>query len=106
MSHSARRAPRPPAGGERVYVDEFGRPWHAAHERGAAGGVSFPGVGEPRRAERAAAAAARDRGGVRGAVPGAAPGAERVARLVGLADVSDDALRAESVAPPHARRLT
>ena len=119
MPDSAPRASaRPPAGEERVFVDDLGRLWSAALARRSESAVLFSCISEARTAVRAIAAdhalhefAADPQGATAGGAthggetPGgtAAGGSGQAAatRLPSLTAVSDDTLRAWlSIAPP------
>jgi len=108
------RAPaRPPAGEERVFVDDVGRLWSAALARRSASAVLFSCISEARTAVRAIAAehalhelAADPRGGnaggaTTGGTAAGGSGSAAATRLPSLTAVSDDTLRAWlSMAPP------
>ena len=114
MPDSTPRAPaRPPAGEERVFVDDAGRLWNAALARRSESAVLFSCISESRTAVRAIAAehalhefAANPRGAAAGGATagGTAAGGSGSAaatRLLSLTAVSDDTLRAWlSIAPP------
>jgi len=124
MPDSTPRAPaRPPAGEERVFVDDAGRLWNAALARRSESAVLFSCISESRTAVRAIAAehalhefAANPRGDAAGgataggATTGGATtggtaaggsGSAAATRLLSLTAVSDDTLRAWlSIAPP------
>jgi hypothetical protein len=86
MSHpTARRPHRRPSGGERVFADETGRLWSAAHERDAdESAVVFTCISDARQTIRAIAVDGDFR----------------------IADVSDEQLRAWLWEAPRIGRLT
>jgi hypothetical protein len=85
MPNSNTRTHRRPSGGERVFSDEKGRLWSAAHERGTSdGAVVFSCISDARQSVRAIAVDATLR----------------------IADVTDDTLRSWLREAPRIGRLT
>lgn len=83
MSRPAARTNRRPRGGERIFADDAGRLWGAAHGRGADEAVVFSCMTDPRQTVRAIA----------------------IDRTYELADVNDETLRDWLRAAPRMGRL-
>jgi hypothetical protein len=85
MPHPSTRKSRRPSGGERVFSDDKGRLWSAAHERGSReGAVVFSCISDARQSVRAIA----------------------VDAALHIADVTDETLRAWLREAPRIGRLT
>jgi hypothetical protein len=84
MPHPSTRAPGRPSGGERVFSDDHGRLWSAAHHREDESAIVFTCISDSRQSIRAIAVDAALR----------------------IADVTDETLRAWLRDAPRIGRLT